>query len=77
MQPRIMVGVLSCEGTLLAHVQLAIHQYLQLLFGRAMFHPYIPQLVLMVGVAMTQVQDLLLEFVELHEVHLDPLLKSD
>ena len=37
--------------------------------------PYIPQLVLIVGVATTQVQDFALGFVEPHEVHLGSLLK--
>ena len=67
-----MVGFLGCEGTLLAHVQLPIHQYPQC---RAVLNPFIPQLVLAVRVALTQVQDLALGFVEPHEVHLDPLLK--
>lgn len=34
-----MVGFLSCEGKLLAHVHLAIHQYPQVLFGRAVLNP--------------------------------------
>ena len=41
----------------------------------AVLHPSIHQLVLIVGVAMAQVQDLALGFVEPHEVHLGPLLK--
>ena len=67
---------MGCEGTLLAHVQLPIHQYPQVLFGKVVLYPYIPQLVLLVRVAMNQVQALVLEFVELHEVLLDPLLQS-
>ena len=70
-----MVGFLGYEGTFLAHVQIAIHQYPQVLFSRAVLNPYIPQLVLIVGVAMTPVQDLALGFVELHEVHLSSLLE--
>jgi len=38
-------------------------------------HPYIPQLVLIGGVAMTQVQDLALGFIELQDVHLGPMLE--
>jgi len=68
-----MVGFLSCKGTVLVHVQLAIHQYPQVLFDRAVLHPYILQLVLVVEVAMTQVQDLVLGFVEPREVHLGPV----
>ena len=69
------VGFRGCEGTLLAHIQLAIHQYSQILFSRAVLNPYLSQFVLVVWVAMTQVQDLTLGFAELHEVHLGPLLK--
>jgi len=50
----------------------AIHQYPQVLFGRAVLYPSISQLVLVVEVA--QVQDLALCFVESHEVLLGPLL---
>ena len=69
-----MVGFLGCEDTLLVHVQLAIHQKTQVLFVRAALNPFIPQLVLVVGLSSTQVQDLALAFVESHEVHLGPLL---
>jgi len=40
-----MVGFLGFEGTQLAYV----HQYPQVLFSRAVFCPYISQLVLAVG----------------------------
>ena len=63
-----MVGFLSCESTLLAHVLPTIHQYPQLLFGTAVLYLYIPQLVLIMRVAITQVQDLALGFVEPHEI---------
>jgi len=46
------------------------------LFSRAVLHPYIPQLALIVGVAVTQGQGLGLGFVEPQEVHLVPLLKA-
>ena len=49
------VGFLGCEGTSLAHVQPAIHQYPQVFFCRAAFNPFISQLVLVVRVASTQV----------------------
>ena len=60
---------------MLAHVQLPVHQYPQVLFGRAALYPCIPQLVLVGGVASTQVQDPALGFVVSHEVYLGPLLK--
>jgi len=69
------VGFLSCEDTLLAQVQLAIHQDPQVLFDKSVLHLFIPQLVLTVGIATTQVQDLTFGFVEPPEVLLGPLLK--
>jgi len=41
-----------------------------------MLYPYVPQLVLIVGVSMTQVKDFALHFVGTHEVLLDTLLKA-
>ncbi|KAK4816649.1 hypothetical protein QYF61_019626 [Mycteria americana] len=70
-----MVGFLGCERTLPAHVQLFIHQYPQVLLCRAALNPFIPQPVLIPGVAPTQVQDLALDLVEPHEVHTGPLLQ--
>ena len=58
------VGFLCCEGTLLAHVQLPIHQYSQVFFSRAALNPFTPQFGLVVESASTQVQDLALGFVE-------------
>jgi len=55
-----MVGFLGCKGILLAQVQFAIHQYHQVLLMWAVLYPYIPQLVLILEVAMIQVQDLAL-----------------
>ncbi|KAK4810846.1 hypothetical protein QYF61_008818 [Mycteria americana] len=69
------VGFLGCERTLPAHVQLFIHQYPQVLLLRAALNPFIPQPVLVPGVALTQVQDLALGKVEPHEVHMGPLLE--
>jgi len=51
-------GFLGCEGTLLAHVQLPTHQYPQVLFGKSVLHPHIPQLVLIAELAATQMQTL-------------------
>jgi len=66
------VGFLGCKGTLLAHVQLDIlqldiHQlaiHPEVHFGRTAIYPFVSQLVLIVGVATTQVQDLALGFLE-------------
>ncbi|KAK4822933.1 hypothetical protein QYF61_023433 [Mycteria americana] len=48
------VGLLGCECTLMAHVQLFTHQYPQVLLSRAALNPFIPQPVLIAGVAPTQ-----------------------
>ncbi|KAK4830124.1 hypothetical protein QYF61_008551 [Mycteria americana] len=61
------IGVLGCKRTLLSHVQVFIHQ--------AALNPFIPQPVPELGIAPTQVQDLALGLVELHEVLTGPLLK--
>jgi len=63
------------SGTLLAHVQLTIHQYSQVLFGSALLNIFVPWLVLIVRFATTQVQELTLESVESHEVLLSPPLE--
>ena len=69
------IGFLGCKGALLVHLQLAIHQYPQVFFGRAALNPFISQFVSVVDVASTQMQDLSFGFVEAHEIHLGPLLK--
>lgn len=51
------VDILDCEGTVLAHVQLAIYEYPQLFFGRAVLNPFFIQLILVVDIALIQVQD--------------------
>ncbi|KAK4820817.1 hypothetical protein QYF61_007211 [Mycteria americana] len=48
------VGLLGCERTLLAHVQLFVHQYPQGLFRRAALDYIIPQPVLKLRIALTQ-----------------------
>ncbi|KAK4822567.1 LOW QUALITY PROTEIN: hypothetical protein QYF61_016136 [Mycteria americana] len=58
-----------------AVLQLFIHQYPQVLLHRAALNPLIPQPVLILGVAPTQVQDLALGLIEPHEVHTGPLLQ--
>jgi len=51
-------GCLGCECMLLAHVELLIHQYPQLLLSRAALKLFIPQPVLILRVAPTDMQDL-------------------
>ena len=59
----------------MAHVQLFVHQYPQVFPSRATLKPFIPQPVLIVGFAPTQMQDLALGLVEPHEVHKGPVLE--
>ncbi|KAK4811988.1 LOW QUALITY PROTEIN: hypothetical protein QYF61_022984 [Mycteria americana] len=73
MQPRIQLAFWGCERTLLAHVQLFIHQYCQALLRRAALNPFIPQPLLIPWIALTQ--EPALGLVEPHEVHTGPLLK--
>ncbi|KAK4828850.1 LOW QUALITY PROTEIN: hypothetical protein QYF61_000907 [Mycteria americana] len=67
------VGLLGCERTLSAHVQLFVHLYPQVLFRRAALDHIIPQPVLKLRIALTQ--EPALGLVEPHEVHRDPLLQ--
>ncbi|KAK4806146.1 hypothetical protein QYF61_001069 [Mycteria americana] len=69
------IGFLGCECTLPAHVQFFIHQYPQVLLCRAALNAFITQSVLILGTAPTQVQDLALGLVELHEVRTGLLLQ--
>ncbi|KAK4815471.1 hypothetical protein QYF61_002930 [Mycteria americana] len=73
--PQDTVGFLGCKHTLLAHVQFFIHHYPQVLLRRAALNPFVPQSVLIQGIALTHVQDVALGLVELHEVCTGPLLK--
>ncbi|KAK4819472.1 LOW QUALITY PROTEIN: hypothetical protein QYF61_004698 [Mycteria americana] len=67
------VGLLGCKRTSLAHVQLFVHQYPQVLSCRAALDHIIPQPLLIPGVALTQ--NPALGLVEPHEVHTGPLLQ--
>jgi len=69
MQPRILLVHLGCKLTLLAHVQLFIYQYPQVLLGRTALNLFIPQPVLLVGIAPKQMQDLTLGLVEPYDIH--------
>jgi len=70
-----MAGLLGWERTLLGHVQLFINRSPQVLLSRAVLNPFIPQPVLIPGVALTQVRDPALGLFERHEVHTGPLLE--
>ncbi|KAK4814944.1 LOW QUALITY PROTEIN: hypothetical protein QYF61_006888, partial [Mycteria americana] len=67
------VGLLGCELTLWAHVQVFVRQDPQVLFRRAALDHIIPQSVLKPRIALTQ--DPALGLVEPHEVHRGPLLQ--
>ncbi|PKU45927.1 hypothetical protein llap_3762 [Limosa lapponica baueri] len=69
------VGFLGCQHTLLNHVELLINQHPQVLLLRAVLNPFSAQPVFVPGIAMSQVQDLALSLVELHEVQTVPCLK--
>jgi len=70
-----MVGLLGCDCTLLGHAELLINQHPQVLLLRAALNPLSAQAVVVLGIALTHVQNLALDLVELHEVRTGPLLK--
>ena len=69
------VGLLGHLGTLLAHIQLAVNQHPQVLFGRAAFQPLLPKPVALHGVVVTRVQDPALGLVETLTVGLGPSIQ--
>ncbi|GAB0196099.1 cAMP-dependent protein kinase inhibitor alpha [Grus japonensis] len=69
------VAFLGCKRTLPAHVELLINQYPQVPLLKAALNPFSAQPVVVLGIALTHVQDLALGLVELHEVHMGPLLQ--
>ena len=70
-----MVDFLGYESKLMARVQLVIHQYPQATVGRAVLNPFLPLLLLVVGVVVIQVLKLELSYVKPLEVLMSPLLK--
>ena len=70
------VGLLGCERTLAAHVESFMNQDPQILLLRVALNPFSTQPVFVLGIALTQVQDLALGLVELHRVGLGPALSS-
>ncbi|GAB0186614.1 mitochondrial enolase superfamily member 1 [Grus japonensis] len=69
------VGFLGCKRTLPAHVELFINQHPQVLLLRAAFNPFLAQPVVVLGIALTHMQDLALGLVELHEFRMGPPLQ--
>lgn len=72
MQARILVASWAAS----AHCWL-LHKFLSASITKSFFalNPFIPQSVLLLGIAPTQVLDHTLGFFELHEGHMGPLLK--
>jgi len=71
-----MFGFLGCEGTYVAQVQLPVHSPVPPgPFWQGCTQSFLPQLVLVLEIALTQVQNLAHGFVKDHEILLDPLLK--
>ncbi|KAK4824005.1 hypothetical protein QYF61_009219 [Mycteria americana] len=70
------VGLVGCERTLLAHVQLFIHQYPQVLLHRAALNPFIPQPVWIPGAALTQVHLAFLKLMRFTQAHFSSLSRS-
>jgi len=70
-----MVGLLGCERTLPGHTELLINQHPQVLLLRAALSLFFAQPVFVLGIAPTQLQDLVLGLVILREVCMGPPLK--
>ena len=68
-------GLLGCRCTLPTDVESVINRHSQILNLRAVLNSFSAQIVSVLGIAPTQLQDLALGLVELHEVGMDPLLK--
>ncbi|KAK4810573.1 hypothetical protein QYF61_004536 [Mycteria americana] len=69
------IGFLGHLGTLLAHIQPAVHQHPQVLLCQAAFQPLFPKPVALHGVAVGQVQDLALSLVECNTIDLGPSIQ--
>jgi len=57
------------------HGEFLTNQHPQVLLLRAALNPFSSQPVFVLGIALTHVQDLALGLVQLHRVHMGPLLK--
>lgn len=70
-----MAGFLGRECTSLAHIEMFLHQYPQVILCGAALNPLVAQAVLMLGIVSTQMQDFAFGLVELLEVCLGPPVK--
>ena len=70
------IGLLGHLGTLLAHIQLTVHQYTKVPFHQAAFQPILPKPVGLPEVVMTKMQDPTLGPIETHAVNLGPSIQS-
>ena len=70
------IGLLGHLGTLLAHIQLTVHQYTKVPFHQAAFQLLLPKPVGLPGVIVTKMQDRTLGSIETHSVYLGPLIQS-
>ena len=70
------IGVLSCLGALLAHVQLSIHQKPQIYFLYTVVQSLCSKLVTLPGVVVAKVQDPALGLFELHLTGLNPTIQQ-
>ena len=69
------IGLHGHLGTLLAHIQMTVHQYTNVLFCQAAFQPLLPKPVGLPGVIVTKMQDLTLGPIETHTISLGPLIQ--
>ena len=70
------IGLLGHLGTLLAHIQLTVHQYPKVPFHQAAFQPLLIKPVGLLGVVVTKMQDPILGPTETHTVCLGPSIHS-
>ena len=68
------IGLLGHLGTLLAHVQLTVHQYTKVPFHQTAFQPLLPKPVGLLAVLVTKMQDPALGPIEM--VCLGPSIQS-
>ncbi|RMC15740.1 hypothetical protein DUI87_07944 [Hirundo rustica rustica] len=68
-----MFSLLCCKHTLLAHIKLLMNQQPQVILLRVAFNHNHTQLAF--GIVLTQAQNFALGLVELHNVHMDPVLQ--
>ena len=68
------IGLLGHLGTLLARIQLTVHQYTNVPFHQAAFQPLLSKPVGLPGVVVSKKQDLTLGPIETHTVYFGPLI---